>query len=421
MTIKERRTISGNSKFLRYVLFLLISSICLTAAAQETKQKPAIGGKTDKRAVKVPFDLYGNNILVPVRVNNSPPIWFVFDSGASVNVINERIAKKLDLTTKGSETLDANGGMTSGSFIENAAINLAGVKAANQTLVAVPLDVLAEYSGRDVQGLIGNTFIQNFVVEIDYADQTLVFHDPQNYNLANEPDAIAIENQNGTPFVKAELSLDGKNSVTGLFEIDTGSNGIFELNKPFAEQNNVLQIVPKANISEGVGGTGVGGELRTINARIESVKIGKYTLKQPVISILEDINGNAANHLTGLIGSDLLRRFTVVLDYRAQRMLLKPNRNFNALFEVDLSGLELVTEADNFKIIKIKQVRADFPAGIAGLREGDSLIAVDNLPAARYDLAKLSKMFRQNGKEYKLTVKRGDRIINVKLKLKKII
>jgi hypothetical protein len=376
---------------------------------------------SDKSAVKVPFDLYGNNILVQVKINNSQPMWFVFDSGASVNVINERSAKRLGLTSKGNSTLDANGGMATGSFIEETTISLADVKASHQTIVAVQLDALAEYSGRDVQGLIGNNFIQNFVVEIDYAHRILVFHNPQNYNLANEPNAIALENHDGTPFIKAELSLDGTEIITDSFEIDTGSNGIFSLNKPFAEKNRILQVVPKTSIAEGAGGAGVGGELRSINARINSIKIGEYTLNKPVISILEDISGNAANHLTGFLGSDLLRRFTVILDYQSQRMLLRPNADFNEPFEVDLSGLELVTEANNYRVIKIKQVRANFPAAKAGLREGDIISVVNGRAAAEYGLDKLMKMFKQDGKECRLIIKRGDKVIRVKLKLKKII
>jgi hypothetical protein len=431
MSVREKPALSNRLLIFRFVfLFSLIltSSIRLPILARQitnnflTRQKsPSSHASSDKSAIKVPFDLYGNNILVQVNINNSRPIWFVFDSGASINVINERTAKILGLTSKGSSTLDANGGMATGTFIEQTIINLAGVKASNQTIVAVPLDALAEYSGRDVQGLIGNNFIQNFVVEIDYAHRMLVFHNPQNYNLTDEPDAIVLENHDGNPFIKAEISLDGKDIITDSFEVDTGSNGIFSLNKPFADTNQILKVVPKMNIAEGAGGAGVGGELRTTNVRINSIKVGKYTLNKPVISILEDKNGDAANHLTGFLGSDLLRRFTVILDYQSQRILLKPNADFNEPFEVDLSGLELVTEANNYKVIKIKQVRANFPAAKAGLREGDIISVVNSRPAAEYGLDRLMKMFKRDGKEYRLIIKRDNKVISTKLKMKRVI
>lgn len=86
-----------------------------------------------------------------------------------------------------------------------------------------------------------------------------------------------------------------------------------------------------------------------------------------------------------------------------------------------MSGLQLVTKGDDFKTIVIKQVRAGFPAAAAGLREGDTLVSVDNRSTDEFDLDKLSKMFRQNGKEYQLTVKRGGELISLKLTLKSII
>src|SRR5262245_11310312 len=294
-------------------LMLAIAGVGWAQTLAELRPGPIIKPKTsstpnkslnsnapaDQSAIKVPFDLSDNNILVQVRINNSQPLWFVFDSGAGVNLINQRTAEKLGMTSKGSSVLDASGGMVTGSVIEQTTISLADVKASHQTIVAVPLDTLAEYSGRDVQGLIGNNFIQNFVVEIDYAQRILVFHNPQNYNLAGEPETIALENHGGTPFIEAELSLDGKATITDSFEIDTGSDGIISLNKPFAEKNRILQVVPKRSIAEGRAGAGVGGELRTVNARINGIKIGKYTLNKPVISIVEDKGGNAANHMTG--------------------------------------------------------------------------------------------------------------------------
>ena len=67
-------------------------------------------------------------------------------------------------------------------------------------------------------------------------------------------------------------------------------------------------------------------------------------------------------------GAPRIRRFTLILDYRSQRMLLIPNVDFNEPFQVDLSGLLLVTDAYDFNVIRIKQVRANFPAAKIGLR-----------------------------------------------------
>jgi len=372
-------------------------------------------------SAKVPFDLFGNNILIQIRINGSRPIWFVFDSGASVNVINERAAKSLGLATTGTSTLDALGGTARGSFIEGAAISISGVEASNQRIVSVPLDALSEYSGRDVQGLVGNNFIQNFVVEIDYHDRTLTFHDPKTYNLASAGDALELENRGGNPFVRAELSPDGRAKVTDWFEVDTGSGGTFSVNRPFADKQRLLELIPKRNTAEGAGGAGVGGETKSVEARISSITLGRYRLDKPIITISQDTGGYGESADAGFIGTDLLRRFTVTLDYQSRRILLRPNADFGEPFEVNMSGLELVTEADNFKVVKIKHVRAGSTAAQVGLREGDEVVAVDGRPASRYGLDRLAKMFRREGKEYRLTVRRGDQVMTVKLRLRRLV
>jgi hypothetical protein len=376
---------------------------------------------TNKTAASVSFDLYRNNILIQASINNSQPLWFVFDSGASINVINAAMAKRLGLTTKGSSTLDANGGTVEGSFIEDATISLSGVEAAQQTIAAVPLDAMAASFGRDVQGIIGNNFIQHFVVEIDYANHVLTFHDPKIYNLSSDPGAIELENHDGNPFMKSELTFTGKSSITAVFLIDTGSDGTFSINRPFAERHQLLKLLPKTKIAEGVGGAGVGGDTKSIDARISNIRVGRYTLNNPVVSISQDVTGTGASEEAGFIGTDLLRRFAVVLDYQSQRILLKPNSHFKEPFMVDLSGLELVTQANDFKLIKIKRVRANFPAAQAALREGDIITAINGHPATEFTLDELGRMFKEEGKEYLLRIRRGNKIMNRKLKLKKVI
>lgn len=371
--------------------------------------------------MKVPFDLFENNILVQCRINDSRPIWLIFDTGASVNVLDERMVKELALSTSGAADLNAGGGAVTGALVGGATLSLPGAEAYGQLIAAVPLDPLPGYFGRDVRGIIGNNFISNFVVEIDYAARTLTFHDPDAYNLSGELDAVEIENRGGIPFMKVELSMTGRDIVAGWFEIDTGSNRIFDINRPFAEAHKLLTALPKGRLVEGVGGAGVGGDTKYAEARIGRLKLGRHTITRPVVSISQDAEGFGASDAAGTVGSDLLRRFTVVVDYRSKRMLLRPNADFKEPYEVDMSGLELVTRPDDFKVIQIKFVRAGFPADEVGLRAGDTIVSIDGRPASEFDLDVLVRMFKRAGKEYVLTVRRGAELIRAKLKMRRAV
>ncbi|HEY6802026.1 MAG TPA: aspartyl protease family protein [Pyrinomonadaceae bacterium] len=385
-----------------------------------TQDDPAFRLSSDKGYVKVPFDLYWNGILIQARINNSQPIWLALDTGANINIVNQRVFDRLALLRTGDATLTGGGGTAKGEFTQNAIISLPGVEAYRQPIASAQLDAMS-LAGHEVQGLIGTPFLMNFVVEIDYQHKILTFHDPKSYNLANDPEAIPMEGRSGWPFVEVELSIDGRDKILDKFMLDTGSNRIFHLNRPFAESHKILSLVPKGNTAEGVG-EGIGGRLKFTEARIHSLSIGKYTMSRPIVSISQDVEGFGAGSAAGVIGGELLRRFTLVLDYSTSRIRLRPNDDFGEPYEVDMSGLELVTKPDDFSAIIIKSVLAGYPAAKAGLRAGDEIVAINKRPASQFNLDVLTKMFKQDRKEYLLTIRRTGAVLqNVKLKLKRAV
>lgn len=431
MRVEKRLIRYGVRSFTPLILLIVVASgtrlQTAVIARHDKPVSPARQGQqgfrlsSDKGSVKVPFDLYWDGILLQARINNSRPIWLALDTGANINIINQRVFDRLALSPKGDANLTGGGGTAKGEFAENATISLPGVEAYRQPIASAPLDAMS-LVGREVEGLIGTPFLMNFVVEIDYEHEVLTFHDPKAYNLADEPDAIPMEGRGGFPYVEAELSINGRDKITDKFMLDTGSNRIFHLNRPFAESHKILGLLPKGSTAEGVG-EGIGGRLKFTEARIHSIRVGKYTMTRPVVSISQDTEGFGAGPAAGVIGGEMLRRFTLVLDYSTSRMLLRPNAGFSEPYEVDMSGLELVTKPDDFKTIIIKGVLAGYPAANAGLREGDEIVAINGRPAGEFNLDTLTKMFKRHGKVYLLTVRRGGGggLTKVKLKTKRAV
>ena len=418
-----RLTICSMIRFALLCLLTLVPTIRSAIAQQgegassSQPKAPTFRLDTNKGSVKAPFELFQNNILLQFRINNSRPIWFVFDTGASLNVINENLARKFGLAIGRNTTVEGLGGATAGFVAKDVTISLPGIEAYKQAMVAVPLDQLSAI-GREMGGLIGNNFIMNFVVEIDYANRTITFYDRKGYNLSRERDALSLEARDGLPFVKVELSLTGRDTTADQFLIDTGSDRAFHVNRPFAEAHQLMAALSGASTVEAVG-EGTGGQTRFTEVRISSLRLGGYTINSPIISISQDKEGIGAGDQPGIIGTELLRRFTLVLDYQAQRMLLKPNNYFSEPFEIDMSGLDLTTKVGDFKVIQVKNVRSHSPADEAGLREGDVIVTVSGRPAAVFGLDKLTKMFRQEGKEYLLRVKRGEKVVTARVKMRR--
>jgi len=98
-------------------------------------------------------------------------------------------------------------------------------------------------------------------------------------------------------------------------------------------------------------------------------------------------------------------------------MILEPNAQFSEPFEIDMSGMELVADGDDLSIVLVDDVNPKTPAAEAGVRGGDIITAIDNRPVKDFTLEQIREMFRQDGREYLLKLKRDGTEVQVKIKL----
>ena len=163
--------------------------------------------------------------------------------------------------------------------------------------------------------------------------------------------------------------MDG--AYPGTFLIDTGaSNSIIQ--RSFAEEHGL------AEGREGLEITllGAGGEEDALLTRFDSFEIGGLEIDDPVFALSETASGIAAfEDISGIIGNDILHRFTLTLDYRRQRILLEPNGLFGDPFIKDRSGIRCERHEDGR--VTVYSVIPGSPGDDAGLREGDEIISIE--------------------------------------------
>jgi C-terminal processing protease CtpA/Prc len=122
-----------------------------------------------------------------------------------------------------------------------------------------------------------------------------------------------------------------------------------------------------------------------------------------------------------LIGSEVLRRFKVVVDYARRRLILERNSDFEEPSEYDMSGVSFRAYGNDFRTFRVYQVLDDSPAAKAGLRVDDVLAAIDGVPASRLTLEQILQMLKVDGCEYELGIKRGGEMRSVKIKTRRLI
>ena len=163
----------------------------------------------------------------------------------------------------------------------------------------------------------------------------------------------------------------------------------------------------------------------------------------------------------GSIGGEILRRFTVTMNYQAKQMTFKKNRNFKKPFYYNLSGLTLTYDgsiqvkelqdirtesisisepgADNYpgrssiivdpiyslltapKVV-IAEIRPNSPAERAGLKVGDGIIKINGEFCYKYKLYELIALLSsREGRKIKVAYERGDKLLVTDFILEKVL
>jgi hypothetical protein len=402
----------GKMPMLVYLRWLTVITTCLLFVANTAAQSPAYRFAAGGSSVTVPIELANDLIVVKVRVNSSRPLHFIFDTGASISVIDPQSARALGLRAKGKLDLDATGGSVQSGLVGPVSLSLTGVTVFNQTLATIDLDAVAPLFGFKLDGIIGYDFIKNFVIEIDYAAGWMSLYETGGYKYSGAGESIPIELVDKTPFARARVVLNGREPVEGKFEVDTGGTGIMNLNTPFVNKHAMLETLTIHGQSK-LGG--VGGSAVALKARVPAVELGSLVLKNPLVVFAQGTEGSEGSaQYDGELGSGFFSRFKMILDYSRARMILERNENVSS--GKDLSGLEIVAEPPRFRTYVVNNVAENSPAAAVGVQEEDTIVAVDGRPAASVSLRELRRLFTQAG-ERVLSIRRGPKTIRLRMQL----
>jgi hypothetical protein len=257
-----------------------------------------------------------------------------------------------------------------------------------------------------------------YVVEVDYAARRVNLYDPQSYQYSGSGTRLPLTTEDNHFFVPAKVAIAGRGAIDGKFMVDTGAvMATLILNRPFVERHGLLTTIRRRVLDRSL--PGLGGETKQVLSRAAMIQLGGLTIHQPTISLSQDAEGAlASSDFDGIIGGELLRRFKVIFDPVRRQLILEPNAHFTEPYEHSMSGIGLRAEGENFRVIKIHRVIEDSPASEAGLREGDVIIAIGGQPVSSLD--KPYQMFKQEGREYGLSIMRDGEKLQVKLRLRRL-
>ena len=418
-----RKQVSVSRCLLTLMALLVLGASANTAAQRASRTKTKPSGPVHKFAAGssaqgIKFQLINNLVLVQARVNNSEPLWFIFDTGASNTVIDTKRAETLGLKAHGKIVSTGAAGKAEAQRVPGVNIQFPGFEIARLTVYTLPIDSFSALFGLPIGGIIGNDIIGRVVAEIDYDKHELSFYDVASYTTEAGGQVFPVTLQGGLPMIPAKFVLANR-EFSGTFEIDTGSTGPIQINTPFVRRHNLLSLVKRSK-KERLGG--VGGTAEAVTTRLESVTLGKYRLPNSIGKLSLAKQGDySSRRYDGLLGGPIFRRFKLVVDLSRRRITFQPNGALNEPFEADMSGLELVADGDDLATYLNDDLEPDTPATEAGIKGGETLLAIDGRPASEFSLEEIRRMFMHDGREYDLTLQRDKDTIHVKLKLRRLV
>jgi hypothetical protein len=247
---------SRNYRLARVLFAALWLTFAVTAAtAQPAPQAPAVAPST--APVAIPFELVTRHIMIKVRVNNSRPLSFVFDTGDKVGIVDLDVATELGLKLEGQVHVGGAGAeKLAGSTVKEATWTLDGLDAFSQPVrLALPLNRLAARFGHDFDGIIGSDFIKQFVVEVDYQQRLLKLHDKNKFVYAGSGESVPVQlDSEGHPILEGVVSPIDSQPIKGKFVLDLGSGGSLSLMTPVVSEHKLLANGLKTIRAIGVGG-----------------------------------------------------------------------------------------------------------------------------------------------------------------------
>lgn len=377
--------------------------------------------------VEIPFEYQNNFIIIKVLLNGVFPLKFIFDTGAEHTILTKReITDLLQVNYQRKFTV-----LGSDLKTELYAYLATGVRfqidkllATNRTMLVLDDDYFRfeEFAGINVQGILGADFFRRFVVKIDYRKRQITLYDPSKFDPPSPKkySQIPVEVHRHKPYFNAKVKLqNGLESDLKLL-MDTGASLTLLLHTDTDPNLELPPSVIRASLGMGLGGT-----IEGFMGRVQHFEFGDFVFDNMGTNFQEIIERSDSTYLNdrnGILGNQILSRFTVIIDYVRGKVYLSPNKEFKRKFLYDKSGLAVAGSGIDFNTFTIFYVVPGSPADEAGLKVGDEIRTLNKIPTSFLSLSDVVRKFHgKKGKKIKMKIKRGDETIQVFFRLRDLI
>ena len=413
-----------------------------------------------RNKISFSFKLVSNLVLVPIKVNGEE-LNFLLDSGVAQTIIFG-MGDSNDIQFKNTEKVILKG-LGSDYFVPglkstNNVLEIKGLISKSHLLYVVLGEEFnfSDHLGIPVNGMIGYSFFKNNLVEINYRNKRITIYEDNDRNrkkIEKRFSKVPISIEKEKPYVMAEVELNNTFVAVKLL-VDIGNSDSIWL-----FENDTISV-PDKNFDDYLG-KGFSGDVFGKRAQVDEFRLFDYKFHKPIVAFPDS---SAIEYLKfipgrmGSVGGEILKRFTVVMDYKSSSLYLKPNNMLKNPFLYNKSGIEIIhagtkiknienagkilvlktatifdlskenaTTNLNYKfelkpIYKIESVRVNSPAEKCGIRKGDIIVSINKHAADGYSYQELIALLKSEYEKWiTIEVRRNGILRKFKFKLINIL
>ncbi len=367
----------------------------------------------------VPFQqLTGGVILLHAHLNQFPDtLNFILDTGSGGISLDSAICSRLGLKTELSEIyMRGIGGVKRLSFAYNNTLLLDGLETDSLNFHINDYSFISAVYGLHIAGIIGYSFLKNYIVKIDYDAKKMYIYTPGRYTYPTggwlmQPYLRHI------PVVKASIQ-NKEDPIKSRYYIDIGAGLCLMLSNRFVSDSGLFDD-PRQRKHKFIPTEiqGFAGSMLMTRTVLEKMNLGPFQFHKVPVYLFDDV-GNITSYpsLGGLIGNDLLRRFNTTLNYPQNEIYLNPNSHFKEPFDYSYTGLTLYYL--DGKVV-VTRVLEDSPAEKAGFKEGDVILGING--NFSNDINEYHDLLKDNGEVLRVIISREGSPKKLKIKVKSIL
>ncbi len=393
-------------KKLRLVVLLL--HMVVLARTQEEFIEPV-----SRLLTRISFtQLTGGVVILNAQLDDFPDtLHFILDTGSSGISLDSATVAYFNLKPVASDrTIRGIAGIKKVGFLYNRKLRFPNLTVDSLNFHVNDYSVLTSVYGEQIDGIIGYSLLSRYIIKIDY--------DSLKLDICSRG---TIRYPRGGYLLKPVIStlpvqfarIKDETQYNVRFLHDIGAGVCLMLSQDFVDDSSLIQKKRKLWPKDGEG---IGGKISMSLTVVKELKLGPYRFRNIPTYIFEDTyNVTSYPYLGGLIGNDILRRFNVIFNYTKRDIHLLPNSHFRDPFDYSYSGIELYFIEGH---IEMGAVAKGSPAELAGIKQGDIVVAVNNDFSQDFNKYKTA-MLAPNSK-VKLILRRDGELIQLEMKVKSI-